>query len=383
MSAPRRGGVAAYVTSHGFGHLNRSVAVLNRLLATIPLVIRSDPSLFDHWRERLARPADLEPHASDVGALNPPGDSAATDGPRTLLRAAEVHARAMAEVDGEAERLRAEGTAVVLCDATPVPLVAARRAGIPGFLLANFTWAEIYAPHARRAGTEAARRTVRAVRAAYRHASAVFRAEPALGLRGVAPLIEVGMVVTPGVDRRAELRDSLGIDPADRVVYFYIGRYGQADLVWERLAGRRGVHFVGFHPAPTGPLPNLHVVPATRWTGADLAASADAIVAKAGYGTACEAMSARTPFIYPPRFGFAEHRALDRALRRWGGGFPASGHEFRALRLDRQLEAAFAARPGPPPFPVDGAGRVVATLIEAIADPGRFLRRRPEPRPAR
>ena len=81
---------------------------------------------------------------------------------------------------------------------------------------------------------------------------------------------------------------------------------------------------MGFHPAPVGPMPNMHVVPALDWTGADLAASADAMVAKAGYGTACEAMVAGTPMIYPPRAGFAEHRALDRALRSWGGGVPAS-----------------------------------------------------------
>ena len=374
MSHPRPGGIAVYVTSHGFGHLNRSVAVINKIPPAIPVVIRSDPSLFDHWRDRLKRSADLEPHSSDAGALNPPGDSAATDGPGTLRRVAEVHPRAMAEVDAEAARLRDEGTAVVLCDATPVPLVAAHRAKIPGFLLANFTWAEIYAPYARQAGTDAVRATVQGVQAAYKHASAVFRAEPALRMSGIAPILEVGMVVTPGADRRVELRQSLGLRAADKVVYFYVGRYGQADLGWERLTRLPGIHFVGFHPAPAGDLPNLHVVPAQDWTGADLAASADAIVAKAGYGTVCEAMAARVPLIYPPRFGFAEHRALDRALRRWGGGFPASSREFRELRLDRQLGQAFAARPGPAPFPTDGADRVVATLIEAIAHPLRFGR---------
>ncbi len=374
MSHPRRGGVAIYVTSHGFGHLNRSVAVINKIPRTVPVVIRCDSNLFDHWRERLARPADLEPHVSDVGALNPPGDSASTDGPGTLALAAEVHARAMKEVDAEAAKLVAEGTAVVLCDATPVPLVAAFRAQIPGFLLANFTWAEIYAPHAKKLGTKAAYDTVEAVRSAYRHASRVLRAEPALGLDGIAPIIEVGMVVTPGVDRRVELRGTLGLRPSDKVVYFYIGRYGQANLGWERLAKLEGVHFVGFHPAPSGLLANLHVVPATTWTGADLAASADAIVAKAGYGTVCEAMAARTPLIYPPRTGFAEHRALDRTLKRWGGGFPVSSRDFRDFRVDRPLEKAFAARPGPAPYPLDGADRVVATLIEAIKDPTAFGR---------
>ena len=34
--------------------------------------------------------------------------------------------------------------------------------------------------------------------------------------------------------------------------------------------GRGGDHDV--HPAPVGPLPNLHVVPPEHWTGADLAA---------------------------------------------------------------------------------------------------------------
>jgi hypothetical protein len=101
----RSGGIAFYVTSHGFGHLNRTVAVINRIPTDVPVIIRSDPSLFNHWGERLKRPARLEPHSSDIGALNPPGDSAATDGPGTLAKAAEVHARAMADVDAEAAKL--------------------------------------------------------------------------------------------------------------------------------------------------------------------------------------------------------------------------------------------------------------------------------------
>jgi len=251
----------------------------------------------------------------------------------------------------------------MLCDAPAVPLVAARRAGIPGFLLANFTWAQIYAPHARSLGGDA-RTLVRELDAAYRQATAIFRAAPALPMADMAPVIEVGMVVTPGRERSAELRGRLGLGPADRLVYFYLGRYGQENLGWHRLRrlGERGIHFVGFHPAPVGPLENLHVVPAEEWTGADLAASADAVVAKAGYGTACEAMVAGTPLIYPPRRGFAEHRALARALAAWGGGIPASARAFAELRLERLLDRAFALRPGPPPFPADGAARVAEHL---------------------
>ena len=216
--------------------------------------------------------------------------------------------------------------------------------------------------------------TVAAVRAAYRHAALALRTEPALPLEGIEAVRDVGMVVSPGVDRRAELRASLGIPDGDRVVYFYVGRYGQADLAWDRLGQIRGVHFVGFHPAPVESVPNLHVVPPTRWTGADLAASADAMVAKAGYGTATEAMAARVPFLYPPRVGFAEHEALDAALRTWGGGFPLTDDEFRGFRLEATLDRAFARPPGPPPFPTDGADRAVAILLDAVANPSPYLR---------
>jgi hypothetical protein len=369
------GGLVVYVTSHGFGHLNRAVAVINRVPTEVPVMIRCHPNLFDHWRERLRRPASVGAHISDAGAVNPPGDSAATDGAATLALAARVHAEAMSRVDEDAGWLRASGAAAVLCDAPPVPLVATRKAGVPGFLLANFTWADIYAPHARKLGGDPLK-FVADLRRAYRDAAAVFRAEPALRMADfdADKVIEVGMVVTPGHCRRDELRRQFGLASGDRLVYCYVGRYGQAGLGWERVAalGSKGIHFVGFHPASSGPLANLHVVPPDEWTGGELAASSDAIVAKAGYGTVCEAMVAGTPMIYPPRAGFAEHRALDRALRAWGGGLPATAREFAELRVERLLDRAFSLKPGLPPFPADGAARVAERLTQTcLCSPSR------------
>jgi hypothetical protein len=269
----------------------------------------------------------------------------------------------MANLDRDVQSLRSSGMRAVLCDAPAVPLVAAKRAGLPGFLLANFTWADIYASHALASGSEAIA-FVAELRQAYRHATLTFRAQPALAMRGIGPVEDVGMVVSVGRNRRDELRSSLGLSAHDKLIYFYVGRYGQANLGWERLARMSHLHFVGFHEASVGPLPNLHVVDPTQWTGADLAASSDAMVAKAGYGTACEAMAAGTPMIYPPRTGFAEHRALDRALRTWGGGVPVSAREFTELNLEKHLKKALAIRPGPVRFPLNGAELVARRLDE-------------------
>jgi hypothetical protein len=361
----RGGGLAIYVTSHGFGHLNRTAAVVNRVPLDVRVTIKSHSNLFEHWRERLTRPAELETYVSDSGAVNPPGDSAATDGPATLELAARCHAEAMARLDDEVTRLREQGTAAVLCDAPAIPLVAARRAEVPGFLMSNFTWADIYAPYARAVGTAQATRLIAELRADYRQAVATFRMEPAMRMSWLSPIINVGMVVKPGRDRRAQLCRLTGLGRREKLVYLYLGRYGQSDLDWSRLErfAAKGIHFLSYHPAPSGKLDNLHVIPAADWPGSDLIASSDAILAKAGYGTACEAMACGTPMIYPPRRGFAEFRSLDRALRQWAGGLPISSRDFRSLKLDHLLKQAFQLDPGHPPFPIDGADRIVEHVL--------------------
>jgi hypothetical protein len=366
----RGGGLAVYVTSHGFGHLNRTAAVLNRVPTDVPITIKSNPNLFDHWRERLRRPAAFQSFISDVGAVNPPGDSAVTDGPATIALAVRVHMEALARLDEEVQRLTKEENAAVFCDAPALPLLAAKRAGIPGFLMTNFTWADIYAPHARRAGADAID-FVRGLREVYRSATATFRVAPALRMSWLSPVYNAGMVVNQVTDRRVELRRYLGLEKADKLVYVYVGRYGQSDLDWPRLAEQsgRGVHFVTYPPLPARAPSNFHAVPSPDWPGGDLIASCDVVFAKAGYGTVCEAMASGTPLVYPPRHGFAEHRSLDRSLRGWGAGVPISSLEFRSLRLNRALERALQVKPGPPPFPPDGAIRIARYLTAICRHP--------------
>jgi hypothetical protein len=365
--------VAVYVTSHGFGHLNRTAAVLNQVPHDLSVSIRSDENLFGLWPLRVVHPFSLGVYVSDSGAVNPPGDSNTTDGPATLKRAADVYAQSMARLDDEVDWLNEHDIDVVLCDAPAVPLVAARRAGIPAFVMSNFTWADVYAPYARALGGDSLR-LVADLRRAYRHATALLRMQPALKMSWLKPAIDMGLVANQGRSRRDELVRDLGLSPHDRLVYLYIGRYGQDDLDWSRLErfGERGIQFVAYDPAPQR-LENLHIIESNAWPGGDLIASTDAVVAKAGYSTVAEAMASETPMIYPPRRGFAEFRSLDQALRSWPGGVPVSTRDFQGFRLERALERALAIEPGPSPYPADGAARVAGLLADVCRNPAAAL----------
>jgi hypothetical protein len=372
--------LVVYVTSHGFGHLNRTAAVLNRIPPDVRVSIRSHPNLFDHWGQRVTRPIELGAYVSDGGAVNPPGDSAATDGPASLKMAAKIHGEAISRLDDEVDWLRTREIAAILCDAPWVPLVAASRAGIPRFLMSNFTWADIYSPYAKALGSEATR-LIAELRAAYRHATALFRIQPALRMDWLKPAIDVGMVANQGRNRRDELVRHLGLTKRERLVYLYIGRYGQSDLDWSRLdrCAGRGIHFVSYDPVPDNRPDNLHVIPSPDWPGGDLIASCDVVFAKAGYGTVCEAMASGTPLIYPPRRGFAEHRVLDRSLRNWGAGVPISSREFRSLSLNRALDKALNTKPVAPPFPPDGAIRIARYLTAICRAPNALAAWPPAP----
>jgi hypothetical protein len=337
---------------------------LNEVPEKISVTIKSHWNLFPHWRERLRRGARLETYISDIGAVNPRGDSAATDPVATLELAARCHSQAMARLDEEVSRLTEQGTEAVLCDAPAVPLVAARRAGVPAYLMSNFTWVDIYAPYARSAGAGACR-FVSELRDAYKQATGTFRIAPAMRMSWLASKRDCGMVVGRARNRRAELLRQIGSSGGHKLVYLYVGRYGQSTLEWSRLAqfAARGIHFVSHHPGPADVPANFHVVPSPDWPGGDLIASSDAVLAKAGYGTVCEAMAAGTPMIYPPRRGFAEFRSLDRALRSWPGGVPVSSRDFATFNLKRALQRALETDPGPPPFPADGARRIAGYLM--------------------
>lgn len=357
-----RNGIVYFVTSHGFGHLNRAAAVVEAIPPHVPVVVKTHRDLFARWRESVRRrPCELLEGVFDCGAVHPPGESSLVDRTATLAKYEQVHAAALERLDREVAFLRGNSIAAVVSDIAPLPLLAAKEAGIPGILVANFTWSDIFEKYVGDSSFEH-RELLRQMRHEYAQASLVLRAQPAIESDVTDRVCDVGLVTRRGRNRRSELTGELDLPRDSQLVYMYVGRYGQDDMAWDTLARLSDFQFVSYHSLPVR-FPHWHVLDPARWPPRDLAASVDAMVAKAGYGTVTDAMTHRTPLIFPPRVGFAEHRILAAGLRRWGGAISISTREFKQLHLRGALELACQMTPGRSPWPTDGARRCARAIL--------------------
>ena len=136
--------VVFYVTGHGFGHAVRQIAIVNALAhlrPDVPIVVRTSvaPWLFSRSVRASVR---LEPGPVDTGAIQ--RGSLDVDIPATLAAAEAFYADDEAWIAREATFLTGRGARLVVADIPPLPIAAARRAGIEAIGISNFTWDWIY-----------------------------------------------------------------------------------------------------------------------------------------------------------------------------------------------------------------------------------------------
>jgi hypothetical protein len=367
---PNQTRIVYYVTSHGYGHMNRAASVIDSLPRSVHVVVKTAHDLIERFQQSINRVAEFAEGVFDSGAVHPAGESSLMDGAASLSRYQEIHEAGRSRLDAEVAYLRAGQFSAVVSDIAPLPLRAARLARIPGVLVANFTWCDIFAPYVRDGLTEY-REMLEEMRREYDEATVVLRAQPALEIRSAAPVRDVGLIARRGRRRRRELRKELGVRDRVPLVYMYVGRYGQDDMEWQNLHRLTDFDFVSYHSVP-GQSAHWHVVDPGAWSPADLAASVDVMVAKAGYGTVTDAMVSRTPLIFPPRFGFVEHRVLAAALRRWGGGLPISTRDFKSLGLRGAIERIARRRAPVAPWSSHGAAQCARQIVRVMRNNARY-----------
>jgi L-arabinokinase len=358
--------VAFYISGHGFGHASRQIEIINTLAALRPdisIVLRSTvaPWLLER---NIDSPFVLDNRPCDTGVVQI--DSLHLDAAETIARAGDFYRTLDARADADAEILRRHDVAVVIADAPPLACAAAARAGVPSFVVSNFTWDWIYAEYAEH--LDRAPGLIPAIQAAYRSASGAWRLPMHGGFEtfddawlAEAPAargrLDIPFVARHARHERDETRTRLGLLPLGRRLALpSFGVYGVQGLDLDGIDARetwevvRDIHEQRLYDR------------GLRYE--DLVGAVDVVLTKPGYGILSECVANDTAVVYTPRGRFAEYPVLVREMPKYLRCTCLDNDALLAGRWREALDAVIAAPPPPERPRTDGAG-IVADMIAA------------------
>lgn len=341
------------------GHAARSIQVLQAIPDSIPLFVKSGVGEWFFWQE-VRRPFNFTNDVFDCGSIE---NARGIDREASLRTYASITERNAARLDAEVEWLRSIGARCMVTDIASFPLKAASKAGIPGFLVANFTWVDIYEPYA--AEFPRYLPILSDLRGEYRLAEQAFVTPPSLPMPYLHKVHNVGMIARKGRNRRAELAASHGLDESRPLVLCYPGNY--SDFRWRGLGEMSDYVFLTFANVRGARPGNLITLEQGRFSHQDIVASVDAVVAKAGYGMVGESMCNGKPMLYTGREQFAEFPVLEKALKEWGGAIRIPQKEFRSGHWKDALERLLAMKPEAVKD-CNGAREVAEALARIVED---------------
>jgi len=350
--------IVYYVSSHGFGHAARSVQVMQAISPEIALHVKSGVPEWFFWQE-VHRPFTFTHDVFDCGTIELNGRG--VDRIASLKTYASITERNTARLEDEVEWLKAIGARCVVTDIASFPLKAAVKVGIPGFLVANFTWVDIYEPYLAEYPRYAP--LVAEMRGEYRLASRAFVAPPSVSMPYLHDVHPVQLMARRGRDRRAELATSFGLPPDRPLILCYPGNFGT--FRWLTLGEMTEYAFFTFATVDKARPANVFTIDQGRFSHPDIVASVDAVVAKAGYGMVGECMANGKPMVYPDRDHFAEFQALDAALRQWGGALKIDQDRYHAGQWREALEQLPSLHPAAVEA-CNGARQVAEELERAV-----------------
>ena len=357
---------AFYITGHGFGHATRMAAVAGTLAGRVPglqltLVTTVPESLF---RLNLSVPFRLRRRTLDVGVIQ--HDSLRLDPAATLAAYARLLEQQPAAIEQEAALLHKEAVDLVVADIPPAAFPVARRAGLPGVGISNFSWDWIYADYVRDLPDDA--RVLQAIRDAYGQADLFLRL-PFHGPCDAFKVIrDIPMVARRSRRSREEVRGLLGLNGSRPVILLSFGGFEVQGIDFDRVEALHEYCFLVTQPPPR-PIRNVRVVTLGALKYEDVVAQADAVLTKLGYGIVSECLANRTPVLYTSRGEFAEYPHLVEGLERFGIAAFIENRDLLAGNWRSGLEALLQRSGTWVDLPANGA-EVAADILQALLTRG-------------
>lgn len=356
-----------YISSHGFGHSTRAIEVINHIpdSVDVEIVTRAPQWLFD---VSIRRPFRFRPLHHDPGIVQ--FDSLRSDIEKTYECWDSLLNEYPRMAEEEARRMAEEQVGLAVGDVSPFAAAAAKQAGVPSAIVANFSWDWIFSAFVEQKPEFQA--LIESISEYYRSVDLLLRTPMAGDLSIFSTIHDVPMIVRRSPLSRLEARRRFGLTPDDRAVLISFGGMGLANIEPDYLEPFREITFLTFDPKLQGPL-NVRYLPSRETYHPDAIQAADLALAKLGYGVVTECIAHQTPIAYPPRHDFLEHPVLEREAARWIPVIPIEENDFFHGRWDflenfLDRKRVFQESPRQDLPSMDGGAAAARELVRLLAD---------------
>ncbi|MFK8029503.1 MAG: hypothetical protein AB8G18_04645 [Gammaproteobacteria bacterium] len=355
--------ISVSITSHGYGHLTQTMAVLSALRKRqkdVQFRIQCTQNL-----ERAARSmVDFKfthcESSPDVGLIQP--DPINVDLPATYAEYSRFHNQFERSVKTESEELKKWSADMVISDISYRSLAAAANASITSIAIASLSWDHIVKRYFDLTQTEPAI-WYQQMCEAYAQTTLALLPEPALApyhfehSRHIPPLLLKGHAI-------CDFRPALGIQPDDErpIVFCSLGGIPASQLPLSAMEKEDAYHWlINFDQGRSAN--NMHFLhEINNWPYRDIMASVNAVVGKPGYCTAVEAAAYELPFVFTQRGHFPDEQPITNWLKDNARAVELTNEEWFAGRFADALREAFNL--DKKEAPVCNGAEVAAALIQ-------------------
>ena len=345
--------VAFYISAHGYGHVSRSIELINALIERQPGVRVIMRTQAPAWLiARTAHPSvTLAPVETDTGVVQI--DSLRLDAADTIRRTSDFMVSFNQRVDTEVRFLREHNVSLVVADLPPLGIAAARAAGVPAVAYGNFTWDWIYAGYA---GGETLARQIGEI---YSQTTLALRLPMWGGFESMTNIRDLPFVARHSSKDPEYTRRTLGIPLGERIVLTSFGGYGVRGFSKPSVAGYRVLW-------PGDIDEDAMYEKGFRYE--DLVRAVDVVVTKPGYGIISECIANDAAVLYTSRGDFREYPVLVREMPKYLRCQFIEQDDLFAGNwkpgLDRLLAQAPPSRPA-----TNGAQTAAALVLAASPSP--------------
>jgi len=345
------------ISSHGYGHVSQTSAVVNELVQLMPelrVTVRTTAPL-EFLTQRFQCEFQHIPLAFDFGMKM--ANAVDVQVVESAAAYREFHADWRQKVGREAQVMRQLKPDLLLANVPYLSLAAAHEAGVRAAGMCSLNWAEIYNHYC--AGDAASKTIHEQMLEAYLSAECFLKLQPAMEMPDFSNTRSIPPIARIGRAQRCHIASHSNQIEGEKLVLVAMGgmEFRLPVQSWPHLPGVRWIvpQAWGINRDDTTAFESLHL------PFVDVLASCDAVITKPGYGTFTEAACNGVPVLYVARRDWPEESFLVQWLKQNDACVEVERNALQAGELDGVLQRLWAL-PQPPRPDATGAAEAAEFL---------------------